>query len=197
MNQPARSMYPGSGALIDKISAALAKDEEVNGPVIPESLFVQMFLPFFAGNRVVEADELPAKWIGLAGSPFTAVRVFHDVTREILYTVPPFFDEGAFQVSNRKNGNINDMVKKVADLSLIHPNQGAAYFNKFINSLELLHDRKDESLRQMQAWMEIFKRYDIIPKDFQLPDGTAPVAAAVASTDNGVSQLNFDDADML
>lgn len=196
MNQPARSMYPGTGALIDRISAALHKDEQENGPAIPESLFVKMFLHFFAGNRVVEADELPAKWIGIAGSGFTEVKVFDDATREVLYTVPPFFDQGAFSPSNRKTGNINDMVKKVADLSLIHPNQGAAYFGKFINSLELLHDRKDEAFRQIQVWMDIFKRYNIIPKDFQMPDGAA-VAAATPAKDNGASQLNFDDADML
>lgn len=196
MNQPTSSMYPGTGALIDRISAALAKDEQENAPAIPESLFVKMFLPFFAGQRAVVADELPAKWIGLAGSPFTAVNVFNDSTREILYTVPPFFDQGAFQPSNRKTGNINDMVKKVADLSLIHPNQGVAYFNKFINSLELLHDRKDEALRQMQVWLDIFKRYDIIPKDFSLPDGAVVPQEALAEN-NGVHLVNFDDGDLL
>lgn len=197
MNAPVHPQYQGTGALIDRISAALAKDEDENGPAIPESLFTKMFLAFFAGQRVVEADELPAKWIGLAGSPFTPVKVFDDTTREILYTVPPFFDEGAFSPSNRKTGNINDMVKKVADLSLIHPNQGAAYFNKFINSMELLHDRKEEALRQTVVWLEIFKRYNIIPKDFQMPDGSAPAVVAAPVKDNGVSQLNFDDGDML
>ena len=193
--QRAPSMYPGTGALIDRISSSLAAAEEAEIATIPESLFVKMFLPFFAGERVVEADELPAKWIGLAGNPFKPVRVFSDVTKEILYTVPPFFDEGAFQVSNRKTGNINDMVKKVADLSLIHPSQGANYFNKFINSLELLHDRKDEALRQTQVWMDIFKRYNIIPKDFTLPDG-APVEP-VKTEQSSAHQLNFDDGEML
>ena len=190
------SMYPGTGALIDRISANLAAAEEAETASIPESLFVKMFLPFFAGERVVEGDQLPAKWIGLAGNPFRPVHVFNDATREILYTVPPFFDEGAFTPSNRKSGNINDMVKKVADLSLIHPSQGVNYFNRFINSLELLHDRKDEALRQTQVWMDIFKRYNIIPTDFKIPEGVA-APTAVAEVSNSAAQMDFNDADML
>lgn len=190
------SMYPGTGALINRIASSLDVAEQAEIASIPESLFVQMFLPFFSGERVVEGDELPAKWIALAGNPFKPVQVFSESTREILYTVPPFFDEGAFTVSNRKTGNINDMVKKVADLSLIHPTQGQNYFNNFINSLEILHDRKDEALRQTKVWLDIFKRYNVIPKDFQMPDGVV-VPETTEGKVSSAAQLNFDDAEML
>jgi len=191
-----QSMYPGTGALINRIASSLAAAEQSEQAAIPESLFVKMFLPFFAGQNVVEGDELPAKWIALAGNPFKSVQVFHDETRDILYTVPPFFDEGAFTISDRKTGNISDMVKKVADLSLIHPAQGQNYFNRFINSLEILHDRKDEALRQTKVWLDIFKRYNVIPKDFQMPDG-AVVPEITEGNVSSAAQLNFDDADML
>lgn len=191
-----QSMYPGTGALINRISNSLEAAEQSEQAAIPESLFVKMFLPFFSGENVVEADELPAKWIAIAGNPFKSVQVFHDDTRDILYTVPPFFDEGAFTISDRKTGNISDMVKKVADLSLIHPAQGQNYFNRFINSLEILHDRKDEALRQTKVWLDIFKRYNVVPKDFQMPDG-AVVPETTEGKVSSAAQLNFDDAEML
>ena len=196
MNHPRpQSAYPGTGALIDRITTSLAKADEAEMARIPESLFVNMFLPFFSGQRVVEEDAMPAKWIGIAGNPFASVQVFSDSTREILYTVPPLFDIDAVGLSNRKRGGIHHMVRMVADLSLIHPSQGINYFNKYISELEILHDRKEEAVAQTRVWMEIFKRYNIVPKDFTLPDGTPPPAEVKKET--SAQQVNFDDADLL
>ena len=190
--------YMGTGTLIDNIEKGLARAEEAERARIPESLFVNQFLKFFAGQEVdpnpTPENSKPALWIGLAGNPFAPVDVFDDRTQEILYTVPPFFDMEAVGVSKRKHGSIHAMLKEVSDLSAIHPTQGQAHFQKYINSLEILHDRRDEAVAQAKTWLAIFQRYGIIPVDFSLaPEETKPAT----ETNSAANGLVYGDDDML
>lgn len=166
---------------------------------IPESFFVSYFLPYFAGKELVAYSDKIDRWISLAGSHFKPMHVFDDKTKAILYTVPPLFDMDAVGVSNKKNGSIASMLMTMSQLSAIHPSQGTKYFADYINKLEILHDRKAEALAQTRVWLEIFKRYKMIPLDFNLPaDVLAEQANAQTSEQvKAIKQINFDDVDML
>lgn len=160
----------------------------------PESLFVQMFLPFFSGQRVVESEGLAARWIALAGNPFKPVNVFKDGTNDILYTVPPFFDMDAVVVSNRKHGSLGTIINTASQLSQIHPSQGVNHFAKEVSKLELLQDRSAEVARTKQIWYSIFERYGVEPVGWDAPtqNASASVPKAVEA-----EQVNFDEGDTL
>lgn len=61
---------------------------EATNKQLPEPLFVEHFLPYFSGRKIIDRNTpIIAEWISVAGSPMAEVDVI-DHTGTILFTVP-------------------------------------------------------------------------------------------------------------
>lgn len=73
--------------------------------VLPESLFVELFLPYFIGEKVInQADrDVITDWISVAGTPMARVDII-DNAGKTLFAVPPLYDTKIINVANRAAG---------------------------------------------------------------------------------------------
>jgi hypothetical protein len=132
---------------------------------IPESLFVNYFLPFFAGQA--SSPNWVIEWIAIAGSPMARVAVFDDNTQEVLYIVPSLLNTQNLILPNR-GANFAAVFNNYSQMSNNLPVQGLNFLIKALN------DKNEELLKNIdfnestKTWKEIFQRYSLIPKDSAL-----------------------------
>ncbi|MGI9212589.1 MAG: hypothetical protein ACR2HF_08960 [Methylococcaceae bacterium] len=135
-----------------------------NDPVlgrIPERIFRDYFLPYFAGERSMEDTNIVAQWISVAGTPSAEVRVIDDVTQEELYRVPPIMSTQFLDVQTRPNGQ---SMKEVLEQAALYRRNIPAQGERF---LEMAYgDKAQVMLRNARLpeeynrrWGEIMVRY--------------------------------------
>ena len=126
---------------------------------IPESLFVNYFLPRFIGN--IKDDKYIIEWISIAGSPMAEVGIVKDGTNQILYYVPSILATNSITLK-QENGDIGDVVDHYNNIKNNSPMQGLNYF------LQSMKNKADEfsSLTNIEEirnrWLEILSRYGLI-----------------------------------
>lgn len=135
------------------------KDEFLNA--IPESLFINYFLPKFLGN--VDNPNWVLEWIGIAGTPSSEVRVFSDVTKETLYYVPPVLNLSNIIYANQGNSFDNIFTRYQ-----MYNNNLPVEGTKFLNS-ELSRKRNETNnfidKRFLDNWIYILQRYNYLPPE--------------------------------
>lgn len=136
----------------------LDKDSYINS--LPESIFVNYFLPFFMGNN--SNPNWILEWISIAGAPAMEVRVFKDNTNETLYYVPPLLDTNNIMLANAGNnfGNIFARYKMYCNNI---PMEGTKFLMNELNNKtnELQHSVNTD---HENVWMGILHRYNLIPQ---------------------------------
>jgi len=126
---------------------------------IPESLFVNYFLPHFIGkgtnpNWVME-------WISIAGTPMAEVAVFKDGTSEHLFNVPSLlYTNNLFM--QRKGGDLGDIFTKYEQLNNNLPVNGLSFLLEALNTKnhELLSNLNLQGVNSV--WLGIFQRYGLV-----------------------------------
>ena len=144
---------------------------------IPESLFVNYFLPHFIGrgnnpNWVME-------WISVAGTPMAEVAVFKDGTNEILFNVPSLlYTNNLFM--HKKGGDLGDIFTKFDQINANLPMNGLAFLLNALNSKnhELLSNFNMQGANSV--WLHIFQRYNLVEVN-------------PAATGNVVAEQNLND----
>jgi len=147
---------------MSKVHTALCIENDVVLGRVPESIFREYFLPYFAGEIPIEDNTVVGQWIAIAGTPAAEVRVIDDVTREELFRVPPIMTTQFLDVQTRPNGM---PMKDVLEQAALHrqniPIQGeryleAAYFQKA--QVMLKNARLPDEYQQ--RWGTIMQRYN-------------------------------------
>lgn len=126
---------------------------------IPESLFVNYFLPHFIGrgnnpNWVME-------WISIAGTPMAEVAVFKDGTTEVLFNVPSLlYTNNLFM--HKKGGDLGDIFNRYEQISSNVPMNGLSFLLNALNSknTELMNNFNMQGANAV--WMGIFHRYGLV-----------------------------------
>lgn len=131
-------------------------------PQLPERIFVGVFLPMFAGDNPLPYDVSLDFWINVvAQSPFSPVDVV-DQQHNVLFTVPPVYDQTAIQPVPPSDQHIKSIAEVVAtsdQLARLHPSQGEHYLNAELNQRSLIMRQPANVLRHAQTWNAIFERY--------------------------------------
>lgn len=82
-------------AMIQGIASSLISSppREEAPKQLSEQIFREVFLPMFLGKPNERYPDIrPGNWITYAGSPHSAVEVFDDASRKVLFTVPPMIE---------------------------------------------------------------------------------------------------------
>lgn len=154
-------------AEIDK-SRTIVFDGLLNTPPmnsIPESLFVNYFLPCFLGNPT--NPNWVMEWISIAGTAMSEVGVFSDATREFLFTVPSLLNSNNLYL-HKQAGDLGDIFGRYDQITNNTPTRGLGFLLEALNSKnkELLHNLSFNEVNQ--KWYQILARYKVIQPEQQL-----------------------------
>lgn len=144
------------------------------GPLnsIPESLFVNYFLPCFMGNPT--NPNWVMEWISIAGTPMSEVGVFSDATREFLFTVPSLLNSNNLFL-HKQAGDLGDIFGRYDQINNNTPTRGLGFLLEALNSKnqELLNNLSFDEVNQ--KWYQILTRYNIIqPAQLNQTSGNNP-----------------------
>lgn len=143
--------------IYDDIIVKNGKNEQ-----IPENVFVDNFLPFFAGKVQDNADlKIMTNWIGVAGSPMNEVDVV-DASGKVIFTVPPIYSTNFLSTSARNGPSFNDIVKYAQIQSTRIPDLGDRIIGTDgVNMVAAMAPNPAD--KHTQAWKKIHDRYNIKP----------------------------------
>lgn len=145
-------IFPG---LLDTVPAAR----------IPESIFVNYFLPGFLGTPVNSKWVLD--WISVAGSPMSEVAVVSDTSQEILFVVPGILYTNNLLIE-KHDGDLGDIFTRYEQLSMNGQGNGFSFL------VSALHSKNDimlsnNSLKAVNdKWAIILQRYGHLIPDTDL-----------------------------
>lgn len=137
---------------------------------IPESLFVNYFLPHFIGNG--NNPNWVMEWISVAGTPMAEVAVFKDGTNEILFNVPSLlYTNNLFM--HKRGGDLGDIFNKFEQINNNLPQNGLSFLLTALNSKnhELMSNFNMQGANTV--WMHIFQRYGLIATTQAVTPGPA------------------------
>lgn len=130
---------------------------------IPEYIFVNHLLPLFSGQLTSDEKQLAiSQWIAVAGSPYSSIDVIDNVTRDYLFTIPPYISNKLF------TGDLFNRGKSVADIY-----EGFSSRSSLTNVAQQylrqeLAKKEDQVLsktinldREKLAWKNILERYGV------------------------------------
>lgn len=137
-------------------------NKEINK--LPESIFVQVFLPFFCGEKSINDEkDILVKWVSIAGSPTKEVQIIDD-NGDDLFVVPALMDSTIIDIKNDSQGQT--FLSIIANYEL-HKNQlpvvGENYLKNSIDE-KMKTLTKDSTAHESneKSWNEIFIRYNKI-----------------------------------
>jgi len=151
-------------AEIDK-SKTIVFDGLLNNIVlnsIPESLFINYFLPCFLGEP--KSPNWVMEWISIAGTPMAEVGVFRDGTNELLFTVPSILNTNNLFL-HKQGGDLGDIFTRFDQINNNTPSRGLGFLIQALNSKnqELLSKISFNEVNQ--KWYEILTRYKLVNID--------------------------------
>ena len=176
---------------IDTISNDLSTVAATDTPNLQERIFVNVFLPFFAGDENLMYPADLNMWRNVAGSPYHAVNVI-DPNGQVLFTVPPIFDRKSVNPVDGTRSSLSHVLATTSQYAAIHPNQGALYLNHELTQRAVIMKVPSAVLQEVETWNAIFVRYGRPPLK-ALEESNASVAAT-PSLNLGI---NYDDSDPL
>jgi len=128
---------------------------------LPEGIFKEHFLPYFAGEKAITSDvSVMAEWVGVAGSPMGEVDVI-DNNNQVLFTVPSLFDTNVINTVKRTPGKSLPEIYSQYDL---RANNIPVVAEKFLS--DALADKANNITKEanpkatnVDRWSNILSRY--------------------------------------
>ena len=187
----------GSEESILKILDAFRENDEIERlilPKLPESIFVEYFLPYFKGevtDPVVAAD-LRKNWITLARHPMGEVNIIND-QGEIIFTTPSIAYTKMFDPTKSDiNGSFKDLLLMTNQINVSNPIRAKQYLeNNMATKFKAMRIKGHVLTKEELRWLEIFKRYDV--KDKNTPNSGNSVAKP--ATNNKVTDDDLEEVD--
>ena len=138
----------------------IVNDPDVLGR-IPESIFVNYFLPRFIGEiPIAYNDPVFRHWALVAGTPTNRVAVI-DQAGNILFTVPPLVDTSRYDPSGSGNIGLTSLLNYYERLLDRNPNEANSFLVKTLYSTITASMSKGEA--DSNTWAGILRRYGKLP----------------------------------
>ena len=142
--------------VMDDIYQQVASPDVVRGK-LPESIFVEQFLPRFIGEIPISATDLTFKfWLSISGGPGNPVDIL-DTEGNVLFTVPPLLDTSMLDIEGGE-------ISLAAMLSQYdaYASRGLYEGDRYLQSV--LGNRIQESIQNgeldnVNSWASILTRY--------------------------------------
>lgn len=187
----------GSEESVLKILNAFKENDEIERlilPKLPESIFVEYFLPYFKGevtDPVVAAD-LRKNWITLARHPMGEVNIIND-QGEIIFTTPSIAYTRMFDPTKSDiNGSFKDLLLMTNQINVSNPIRAKQYLeNNMATKFNAMRIKGHVLTKEEQRWLEIFNRYTV--KDKNTPNSGNSVAKP--ATNNKVTDDDLEEVD--
>lgn len=129
-------------------------------PTFPEPLFVQYFLPYFAGTAGPESQVDYTTWIQkVSGGDSIAVDII-DENGTVLFTVPPLLERAGI-VTNTSGKSMTIIERQYSRRMEIDVQGGQNLLVDSLNDLYLPKEQPDQMLANTRAWNDIFRRYGL------------------------------------
>lgn len=132
-------------------------------PSIDETMFREVFLPFFARDEDRKYPQVHlGTWIrGVAGNQFQKVHIVNK-DHQVILTVPPMYDREAMKTINPRDRNLKGMyhvVRTTLDLSKRSTHEAERYFTFNSKGRVFKDDIKIRKLRHAIEWNKIFEYF--------------------------------------
>jgi hypothetical protein len=137
-----------------------SKDDFLNS--IPESVFVNLFLPYFSGeDRELEKNNTVVNWISIAGTPMKEVKVVSDTTGELLFKVPSIYDTSIIDVTRKDNENSYSEIALGTDMNSRNiKSSGDKYFaEEMSKKIDNMASNGNVVSESTVVWNSILSRY--------------------------------------
>lgn len=141
---------------------AMIADKQNN--VLPEHIFTQYFLPYFAGRvPITKKTTVMADWISIAGSPVAEVDII-DGSNNVMFTVPSLFDT---RIINPSRSEDEKTLGQIFDLYSLKSNNLPVVASRYLRDAlyEKTEDLTEELSIKDTRWDDILTRYDMQPID--------------------------------
>jgi hypothetical protein len=186
----------GQAGFILRVAGELNLIAEDDVSRLPEPIFVEVFLPLFAGEALKHPKESTiAGWISIAGTPYKEVDIFDPATNKVLFRCPPLFDyNGVNPVRNAADRGarpIAEIVQMAGELTNLHPNQGIAFLSRELNKRALTMNTTAKLAPNMQRWSVVFERYG--RKSFGKEDTRVSAAPAQQASQGPDPDATYED----
>ena len=151
---------PQLGLEIDRISTALQQADNESIASLPESVFVNNFLPMFSGETV-PAHINPGQWAAIAGTPYRPVNII-GADGKVLYQVPPLLVRDRVDPTKTPQGlpRMGHVVATTNQLQLVSPRQADHYLRKELHRRGIVDESSESVQTNVQQWNAIFARYN-------------------------------------
>ena len=129
---------------------------------VPEDVFKQFFLPFFAGEADInKSPEVLANWITIAGNGFREVEVV-DNSGETVAIVPGVNSTLSLQTSNSAI-NIHEAMRMVEIKGSQIPRRGQDYMIDVFQhkQSEMFSATADSNSETAAKWAKVFQRFNV------------------------------------
>lgn len=141
---------------------AMIADKQNN--VLPEHIFTQYFLPYFAGKvPITKKTTVMADWVSIAGSPVAEVDII-DGSNNVMFTVPSLFDT---RIINPSRSEDEKTLGQIYDLYSLKSNNLPIIASRYLR--EAIYEKTENLTEELPAkdtrWDDILTRYDLQPID--------------------------------
>ena len=187
----------GSEESVLKILDAFRENDEIERlilPKLPESIFIEYFLPYFKGEVTdpATAAELRKNWITLARHPMGEVNIIND-QGEIIFSTPSIAYTRMFDPTKSDiNGSFKDLLLMTNQINVSNPIRAKQYLeNNMATKFNAMRIKGHVLTKEEQRWLEIFKRYTV--KDKNTPTNSNSVAKPATSnklTDDDLEEVD-------
>lgn len=171
---------------------------------LPESLFVEHFLPLFCGHiksDTPEGMQLLKKWVIIARDNLNEVSIISNETGEILFNVPPLNSPDVLDIAHNKDKklpSIDDLLGLAESLSNTVPARGANFFARAMDSRTDIIAANPDTIKiskYTKRWQEIFERYNGIIATYSGSIATNTVSINdVVKPKSNISEDELEDA---
>ena len=136
--------------------------ERVLLPRLPETLFVEFFLPLFRGDikDPLLVEEYRSKWFTLARHPQDEVNII-DERGNVLFTTPSYsytkmFDPTKSDVA----GSFKDLITIANQMGTANPIRAKQYLeNNLVKKFDAMRVKGHVLTKEEERWIAIFQRY--------------------------------------
>lgn len=152
-----KSLYEDMERSQQIVFEGLVNNVSVN--TLPESVFVNYFIPCFLGNQL--RPNWIMEWVSIAGTPMSEVSIVKDGTQNVLYKVPGLLSTNSLML-NKNNADLSDIFNRYEQINANLPTSGLSFLVQALNSKneQLLNNLSLSDAKT--RWIEILKRYGFI-----------------------------------
>lgn len=147
---------------IAELHSSLKEAEATVLNKVQERVFVEYFLPMFAGNlEVEEANLRQSQWNVLAGTLVSEVLVTAPSGEE-LFRVPAMAMTRIFDVTKRDGPTIDELAAMSERIQMQSPARAEQFLSdNYTKKVLSMRDPNNKRQPEIQRWLDIFARYGV------------------------------------